>query len=57
MMICTSQLQAWNQPRKRHLDTSILTDIDFSQHEFEESIPAQSMTPVLKICVPQLKMK
>ena len=31
---CTSQLQAWNQPRKRHLDSSVVTDIDFTQHEF-----------------------
>ena len=31
---CTSRLQTWNQPRKRHLDPANVMDIDFANHEY-----------------------
>ena len=31
---CTSQLQTWNQPRKRRLDSCSVDDISFIKHEY-----------------------
>ena len=39
---CTSQLQRWNQPRKRKLDACDVSDITFVKHEYGKPKQAQS---------------
>ena len=39
---CTSQLQRWNQPRKRKLDACDVFDITFVKYEYGKSKQAQS---------------
>ena len=39
---CTSQLQRWNQPRKRKLDACDVSDITFVKHEYGKPKQARS---------------
>ena len=48
---CTSQLQQWNQPRKRKLEPCNFADISFVKHEHEhgkQKRPASSMVYSLR---------